>query len=208
MSNVLDKIHWLGHAGFYIEGKDGIIVYIDPYKIKNNLPKADIILISHEHFDHCSEQDIKKITKTDTVIVGPQTIAGKLTYPVKVLNPGEKISIKDIEVEAVSAYNLHKNFHPKSEGNLGFIVTVDNTKIYHAADTDFIPEMKGIKTDIALLPVGGTYTMNAKEAAEAANIINPKIAIPMHFGSIVGSSKDAEEFKKFCKVQVKILEQE
>lgn len=204
---MLDKIHWLGHAAFFIEGASAKI-YIDPYQIKEGLPKADIILITHEHFDHCSHQDINKLYKTDTVIVGPETIVGKLPYAIKVLKPNETLAIKDIKIEAVYAYNPKKNFHPKSEGNLGYIITVDNSKIYHAGDTDYITEMERIKADIALLPVGGTYTMNAKEASNAANVINPKFAIPMHWGSIVGSNKDAEEFKRLCRVEVRILKQE
>jgi len=205
---MLDKIHWLGHASFYIEAKSGMIIYFDPYQMKDNLPEADIILVSHSHFDHYSPQDIKKIAKSDTVIVGPSSITGKLPYTIKVLKPNEMTTVRGIDIEAVYAYNPRKNFHPKSNDNLGFIVTIDNTRVYYAGDTDFIPEMKGIKIDIALLPVGGTYTMNAKEAAEVANTISPKIAIPMHFGSIVGSSKDAKDFKELCKVEVKILEQE
>jgi L-ascorbate metabolism protein UlaG (beta-lactamase superfamily) len=205
---MIENIHWLGHAAFYIKAKDGTIIIFDPYKISKNAPQADIVLITHEHFDHCSQGDLEKVTKPDSIIVGPASVARKLSYQVKILKPGEKISVKAIEIEAVSSYNPNKNFHPRSEGNLGFIVTIDGIKVYHAGDTDLIPEMKGIKADIALLPVGGTYTMNAKEAAEAANLINPQTAIPMHFGSIVGSAKDAEDFKKLCKVEVRILKQE
>jgi len=172
------------------------------------LPKADIILITHEHFDHCSSQDIKIIVKTDTVVVGSSGVEKKLSQDVKVMSPGEKASVKGIDIEAVAAYNIGKVFHPKVAGNTGFIITVDNTRIYHAGDTDFIPEMKTIKAEIALLPIGGTYTMNAKEAAQAANAINPKIAIPMHWGGAVGSEKDAREFKKLCKAQVMILKKE
>ena len=116
--------------------------------------------------------------------------------------------LDDVVIDAVYAYNLNKNFHPQSDDYLGYVVSVDNTKIYDAGDTDYIPEMKKIKADICLLPIGGTYTMDAKEASEAANIINPKIAIPMHWGSIVGLNSDAEEFKKLSHVCVKILTQE
>jgi len=204
---MLEKIHWLGHASFYIEAPQGII-YIDPYQLKPGLPKADIILITHEHFDHFSVSDIKEIAKPETIIVGPKEIEKKMDYSLKILRPQEKINLKGIEIEAVPSYNLNKNFHPKSQGYLGFIITVDNFRIYHAGDTDLIPEMKTLKPDIVLLPVGGTYTMNAKEAAEAVNLINPKIAIPMHWGGIVGSEKDAEEFKRLCKIEVRILELE
>ncbi|MCM8798891.1 MAG: MBL fold metallo-hydrolase, partial [Candidatus Omnitrophica bacterium] len=122
--------------------------------------------------------------------------------------PGEKIKLKEIEVEGVPAYNLYKSFHPKENGYLGFVIAVEGKRVYHAGDTEFIPEMKKIEAEIILLPVGGTYTMNAKEAAEAANTINPQVAIPMHWGSIVGTRKDAEEFKRLCKPEVIILDKE
>jgi len=202
---MIENIHWLGHASFKITDEE--IIYIDPYQIKDK-EKADIILVTHDHFDHCSTEDIKKILKSDTFIVGPKKIDKILKERIKTISPGEKINIKGIEIEGVASYNIGKSFHPKGEENLGFIITIKNTKIYHAGDTDFIPEMKDIKADIALLPVGGTYTMDAKEAAKAANIIKPKIAIPMHWGSIVGSKEDAEEFKRLCNVEVKILEEE
>lgn len=207
MRDMLDKIHWLGQAAFYIE-LDEAIIYIDPYQLKMDKPKADIILVSHAHFDHCSDEDIKKIHKPETVIIGSVGVKDALSYPVKVIKPKEKINIGNIVIEGVAAYNINKSFHPSSGGNLGFIIQINQTRIYHAGDTDLIPEMSQIKADIVLLPVGGTYTMNAKEAANAANIIKPQTAIPMHWGSVVGSRKDAEDFKKLCKCQVVIKEPE
>ena len=202
---MIEKIHWLGQAGFRIT--DELVIYIDPYKIKEG-EEADIILVSHDHFDHCSPGDIKKIQKTDTVIIASWDASRKLRGNVQTLKPGDKINIKGIDIEGMPSYNVGKDFHPKGTGNLGFVIIVENTRIYHAGDTDLIPEMKGIKTDIALLPVGGTYTMDAEEAAEATSIIKPKIAIPMHWGSVVGSRRDAERFKELCKVEVRILAEE
>lgn len=204
---MLDKIHWLGQAAFCIES-DKAIIYIDPYELKRDKPKADIILISHGHFDHCSSQDIKKIHKSDTVIITPIGVKNTLAYPVRVMKPQDTIIIGQVEIEAVPAYNINKNFHPKSSGNLGFVVTINQNRIYHAGDTDLIPEMNKIKADIVLLPVGGTYTMNAREAAEAVNMIKPNTAIPMHWGSVVGSRTDAEDFQKSCECMVKIIEPE
>ena len=204
---MLDKIHWLGQAAFCIESEQAI-VYIDPYQLKRDKPKADIILISHGHFDHYSNEDIEKVYGPESVIVGPSSIKDALSYPVKILKPGDRISIGKIDIEAVAAYNKNKNFHPASEGNVGFVIQIGPTRIYHAGDTDFIPEMEQIKANIVLLPVGGTYTMNAKEAAEAANKIKPDAAIPMHWGSLVGSRRDAEDFRKLCSCKVEIKEQE
>ncbi|MCM8784450.1 MAG: MBL fold metallo-hydrolase [Candidatus Omnitrophica bacterium] len=204
---MLDKIHWLGHAGFFIDAPLSKI-YIDPYKLKKTFSPADIILITHDHFDHFSPEDIKKISKPDTVIVGPHSLRGKLKHPTRLIKPGEKINLKVIDIEGFFSYNTDKNFHPKKNGYLGFVVNIENMRIYHAGDTDFIPEMKELKADIALVPVGGTYTMNAKEASAAVNLFNPQIAIPMHWGSIVGSRVDAEEFKKLCKCEVKIIGEE
>ena len=203
-----ENVHWLGHAGFYVESKKGTKVYFDPYQIQGGLPKADVILVSHDHFDHCSPADIAKISKPDTVVVGPASIASKLPGSVKAISAGGRITIGDIGIEAVPAYNPAKPFHPKSSGYLGFVVSVDGTSIYHAGDTDLIPEMKEIKADVALLPVGGTYTMDPSEAARAVEAIKPRVAVPMHYGSVAGSVRDAEEFKRLCKSEVRILEVE
>jgi L-ascorbate metabolism protein UlaG (beta-lactamase superfamily) len=204
---LLEKIHWLGHDGFRIDASK--VIYIDPYQIKSTVP-ADIILVSHDHFDHCSPDDITKIKKKNTVIITDKVSAGKLTGDVRVVKPGDRVSIEGIEVEIVPAYNTNKQFHPKSAGMLGFILTVDGLRIYHAGDTDFIPEMKNIRADIALLPVSGTYVMTADEAVQAALAIHPKVAIPMHYGAIVGAESDARHFsdKLKEKIDVRILPQE
>ena len=203
--DILSKIVWLGHDGFRIDASK--TVYIDPYQIEEG-PRADLILITHEHFDHCSPDDVAKIQQSGSVIVTEKDSAAKLSGDVRVVNVGEKLSVDDITVEAVAAYNTNKDFHPKSKGWLGFIVEIDGVKVYHAGDTDYIPEMKGYNTDIALLPVSGTYVMTADEAVEAALAINPKVAIPMHYGAIVGGGQDAENFKTALegKVEVRILD--
>ena len=207
---------WLGHDGFRIQ--DGHMIYIDPFKIESGGPKADIILVSHEHFDHCNVEDLNKVTSPNTIIVAHSQSKTELSKvkakEVKVIKPGDKVTIGDVSIEAVPAYNINKFrepgkvFHPKEDGKLGFIVTVKGVRIYHAGDTDHIPEMKTIRTDIALLPISGTYVMTPREAAEAVATINPKVVIPMHFGAIVGSKDDAESFKTLVKCEVKILEKE
>lgn len=202
--NMLKNIKWLGHSGFAINAQNKVIV-IDPFQIKKAVP-ADIILITHSHYDHCSIEDIDKIKKPDTVIVTEAESAKKLSGNVRVVKPGDKINVSGIDIKAVEAYNTNKAFHPKTNGWLGFIITVDGIRIYHAGDTDLIPEMDKFAVDIALLPVSGTYVMTAKEAVEAAKRLKPEIAIPMHFDSIVGSKEDAVKFKKglegICEVKL------
>ena len=172
--DILSKIVWLGHDGFRIDA--GKTVYIDPYQISDG-PRADLILITHEHFDHCSPDDVAKIQHSGSVIITEKDSAATLSGDVRVVNVGETISVDDITVEAVPAYNTNKDFHPKSKGWLGFIVEIDGVKVYHAGDTDFIPEMKDFNTDIALLPVSGTYVMTADEAVEAALKAHTWVAI-------------------------------
>jgi len=196
------KIKWLGHAAFQI--KKELIIYIDPYEIEETEP-ADLVLITHDHYDHCSPDDIVKIQKEDTIIVAPAAAAKKITGNTKIIKPGEKLNLKGILIQAVPAYNINKKFHPKSAGHVGFVITINGIKIYHAGDTDLIPEMEVIAADVALLPVSGTYVMSAHEAAEATKKIQPKIAIPMHYGSLVGTEKDAQEFSEKAHTEVKIL---
>lgn len=205
IGKMIENIHWLGHASFKITNERTI--YIDPWQLKRK-DQADIILVTHPHYDHLSPGDIAKIRTDETIIVSTADSAAKLNHNVKTIKPGDVVNIKGIEIKAVPAYNVDKPYHPQRNGWVGYIINVEGVKIYHTGDTDFIPEMEDLKVDIALLPVGGTYTMDAEEAAKAANVIKPKIAIPMHWGSIVGSRADAERFMKLSRVEVKILKQE
>ena len=200
----LTQIRWLGHDGFAVSGTDQTLVF-DPYQVAD--PKAaDLILVTHPHYDHCSPADIDKVRHSKSVIVTEAESAGKLRGDVRVMTPGDRIQVGPIAVEAVPAYNLGKKFHPRAKNWLGFIVTLDETRIYHAGDTDLIPEMEGLTCDIALLPVSGTYVMTAAEAVAAARRIRPRVAIPMHYDTLVGSRADAEKFRDglagFCEVVI------
>jgi len=201
---IAEKIVWLGHDAFRIDADK--TVYFDPYEISSG-PKADLILISHEHFDHCSPEDVAKIQQPETVIITEKDSAQKLTGDVRVIRPGESLTVDDIRVEAVASYNTDKAFHPKNNGWLGFIVEIQGIRVYHAGDTDVIPEMDDITADIALLPVSGTYVMTADQAVKAALAIKPRLAIPAHYGAIVGSDQDALRFKEGLegKIEVRIL---
>lgn len=202
--DLIERIKWLGHDGFEIS-TNGIRVVIDPYQVKSPEP-ADIILITHPHFDHCSTDDIDKLKKSSTVFIADPASAEKLSGDVRIVKPGDSLTINEIQIEAVPAYNIGKAFHPKDKNWLGYIITAEQTRIYHAGDTDLIPEMEDLSVDIALLPVSGTYVMTADEAIEAVKRLKPKIAVPMHYDTIVGTGDDAEKFKKaleeICKVVI------
>lgn len=195
-------IKWLGHASILITGQKRIMV--DPWKLSRSEP-ADLVLVTHDHFDHCSPEDIERARGPETVVVGPPDVAAKLGRDAKSITPGETLDVAGVTVEAVAAYNVNKQYHPKSNRWLGYVVTVGGERIYIAGDTDHTPEVDTVKADVALLPIGGTYTMTAEEAAAAANTINPRLAIPVHFGDIVGSESDAKKFESLCKCPVKVL---
>ncbi len=211
------KVHWLGHDSFVLEGAKSVVI-IDPFKAKGEF-KADLLLISHEHQDHLSEDDIRRFSKPSTVIVAPRICEKGLapfSQEKRFVEPGSKVSLKGVTVEAVPAYNLNKFrepgkvFHPKAEGRVGYVVTLDGSRFYHAGDSDATPEMKALDVDVAFLPVSGTYVMTAEEAAGAAKAMKVKVAVPMHIGSIVGSKADAEKFRQLVggNRPVEILEAE
>ncbi len=196
-NSVLKKIEWLGHAGFMIKAS-GKTVVIDPFQVTKDI-KADLVLLTHSHYDHCSIADLEKIRKPDTKFVTESDSAGKFEGDTTILKPNEKTTVLGFDIKTVPAYNTNKNFHPKESGWLGFIINIDGVNVYHAGDTDLIPEMNSVKTDIMLVPVSGTYLMTAEEAIEAVTRIKPAIAVPMHYDAIVGTKKDADFFKEGCK---------
>ncbi len=200
------NINWLGHSGFNIENK----IVIDPFKIVVPI-KVDIVLITHSHYDHCSIEDLQKVIKEDTTIIAPPDCTSKLSRidkgNIKIIAPDQTIEIQGIKIQAVRAYNIDREFHPRQNDWCGYIITINNKTIYHAGDTDLIPEMNDIQVDIALLPVGGTYTMNAKEAAQAAKKVKAKYVIPMHYTKgIAGSKEDAEKLKELLPDEVIIMD--
>lgn len=200
---MIDNIQWLGHATFKIIGAKTI--YIDPWKLEKG-DSADIILISHDHFDHLAVEDVEKIRGDKGIIVTNHACAKKFSGDVKTLTPGGRVNIDDVLIETIPAYNTNKDFHPRKDDGLGFIINMGGQRIYYAGDTDVTPEMKALTDiDVALLPVGGTYTMTAAEAAEAANAFKPKIAVPYHWGDIVGSKGDAEKLKELFEGETVIL---
>lgn len=212
------KIHWLGHDGYKIIAGSKPTIYIDPYqlsRLQQNKNDADIVLISHNHFDHLSMDDLKHVIGENTTIVAAKECVEQLksfeTTKIKGVAPGDRLTVQGMSIEAVAAYNTNKQFHPRADGKVGFVITLDNMRIYHSGDTDDIPEMSATKPDVALIPVSGTYVMTAEEAARAVNerIKPKKLAIPMHYGSIVGSEKDAVNFKQLVQVcPVQILDRE
>jgi L-ascorbate metabolism protein UlaG (beta-lactamase superfamily) len=206
----ISTLHWLGHDSFRLDLRGGPVVYLDPFKIPEG-PKADLILITHDHSDHCSPADVAKIQKPETIFVTVSQAAAKLSGQIKTIKPGETITVKGVSIRAIPAYNINKfrspglPYHPKESGNVGFLLSFEGRSLYLAGDTDYIPEMKGLEPDIALLPVSGTYVMTVDEAVEAAAAINPRLAIPMHVGGPIGSLSQAEEFKKKAAVPVLVL---
>lgn len=212
------QITWTGHDGFRIRGTNSqnnqVTVYIDPYQLASKYQKqndADVVLLTHDHFDHLSINDLKQIINNNTSILSAtecvEKLAGLKVKEIRGIKPGEKSIIKGLTIEAVPAYNINKKFHPKSDGKVGFIIRINEKRIYHAGDADLIPEMESVDPDIALVPVSGTYVMTAEEAAKAVNeLIRPKkVVIPMHYNAVVGTEEDAKKFKKLvnvCKVEI------
>lgn len=210
---MLKDIKVLYHSSIKINKEK--VIYIDPFKIDSNYNDADIIFITHDHYDHYSEEDIDKVKKDDTVIIAPEELLTKLLRKgfrqdyIVTVEPDEQDMVEGIKFETVPAYNINKQFHPKENGWVGYIIEIKGFRYYISGDTDITEENKKIRCDVAFVPVGGTYTMDFKEAAFLINEIRPKIAVPIHYGSIVGTKQDAEDFKRLlhpgieCKILMK-----
>ena len=207
---MIENIHWLGHDSFRLDGSS--TVYIDPWKLAAGAPPADLILVTHEHYDHLSAGDIARVATPRTTLIGPASVTAQVDGVTAVtLSAGETVTVGGVTVIAVPAYNLDKFrqpgevFHPREAGGLGYIVELDGRRIYHAGDTDAIPEMRDVRCEVALLPVSGTYVMTAEEAAEACRMISAAAVVPMHFGDIVGTPADAARFEGLCGIPVTVL---
>lgn len=200
LKEVLNKISINAHSSIAIDGEAK--VYVDPYLVKEAVNDADVIFITHDHFDHLSKDDFIKMIKEDTIFVIPESCvksavkAGIPKTHIRTMNAGDELELPGVCALAVPAYNIGKPFHPKENGWLGYVLTIDGVRIYIAGDTDVTEEAKAVKCDIAMIPAGGTYTTDAKQAAELANAIAPKVAIPTHYGADVGKMKDGEVFAK------------
>ncbi len=209
-----DSLEWLGHAGFRIRSQ-GATIYIDPYRVGDG-PPADLILVTHGHYDHFSPQDVERLSHSGTWLVAPAAVAERARGRVASIAPGEQLELEPVagvEVAAVAAYNTSKRdrdgrvFHPREAGWVGFDLNVRGERLYHSGDTDVIPEMDSVVgVDVALLPVSGTYVMTAQEAAEAARRIQPGLAVPMHWGEHIGTRADAEAFAEKAPVEVRVME--
>ncbi|MCR5748142.1 MAG: MBL fold metallo-hydrolase [Lachnospiraceae bacterium] len=189
------------------EGKN---IYVDPFQIKIDPHDADYILITHDHYDHFSPEDIEKVSENKTVLIVPekmehkaQEVSGYVSKTIAI-RPGESYNVDSLAFDTVPSYNIMRPFHPKSAGWVGYILHINGKSIYIAGDTDLIKEIRGIKCDIALVPVGGTYTMDAKKAAEFVNLIEPSVAIPVHYGNLVGDPSDGKKFASNVKESIKV----
>jgi L-ascorbate metabolism protein UlaG (beta-lactamase superfamily) len=209
---MIENIECLGHSTIKFN-KMGKIIYVDPYNIKEEIHDADIIFVTHSHYDHYSEEDITKIKRDDTKIVVTSDLAnnvidfGFMSNDVTIVLPNNKYEVDYIKFSTVNSYNINKQFHPKENNWVGYIIELDGIKYYIAGDTDINEDNKKVKCDVAFVPVGGTYTTTAKEAAEFVNIIKPKVAVPIHYGTIVGSEEDANIFRDNVEenIEVKIM---
>lgn len=204
---MLKNIEVLCHSSIRIDKEK--IIYVDPFKIDNNYNDADMIFITHDHYDHYSEDDIDKVKKEGTIIIAPEELLTKLLVKgynkndIVTVEPNKQYTLEGIKFETIPAYNTNKQFHPKENGWVGYIIELAGNRYYIAGDTDITEENKKVKCDVAFVPVGGTYTMDFKEAAQLINIIKPKFAIPVHYGSVVGSKQDATDFIKLLYPTIK-----
>ena len=205
---MLKNIEWLGHSTIKINNQNQVI-YIDPYNIKQDYNNADIIFITHSHYDHFSEDDIRKVQKEETVIIITEDLyqkvldLGFIKGNIFVVRPNKSYKVHNIKFDTIPSYNVNKKFHPKENNWVGYVIDINGVKYYIAGDTDINDENKMVKCDVAFLPVGGTSTMDFADAANLANIIEPKLVVPIHYGSLVGTLEDAKNFKQEVKETIK-----
>ena len=198
--SITENLEVLTHSSIRIRCTYGT-VYIDPYQVGKAANDADYIFITHDHYDHYSPDDIRKVTRKDTIFIVPEKMQKEVTADfgkreVHAVRPGGAYVVNDISFETVAAYNLLRPFHPKKNGWCGYILDIDGKRVYIAGDTDATKEAKSVRCDIAMVPVGGTFTMDAGKAAELINYIKPKAAIPIHYGSVAGRPEDGEIFRR------------
>jgi L-ascorbate metabolism protein UlaG (beta-lactamase superfamily) len=213
---LIDALHWLGHSGFRID-VDSATVYIDPYRVADG-PRADVILITHGHYDHFSPLTLERLSHEETWVVGPPAVAERVGGRAVAVAPGAVVDrelVRGLEIATVAAYNTSKRdadgnvFHPREAGWVGYDLNIRGERLYHSGDTDVIPEMDSVAgVDVALLPVSGVYVMTAGEAVEAARRIQPRLAVPMHWGEHLGSFEDARAFADGAPVEVRIMERD
>jgi len=197
-------IQWISHAAFRITNEK-VIIYIDPWKLTGEPHDGSVVLVSHGHYDHHSAEDVAKVSHPQTTLISTPDVIDQCSYG-QTISPGQTIELPAVSITAVAAYNPDKQFHPKNNMWVGFIIQLDGIRIYYAGDTDMIPEMKGLTNiDLALMPIGGTYTMNAAEAAEAVNIFKPQKALPYHWGDFIGNYSDAEKFARAATCETVLL---
>ena len=204
----VDKISWLGHASFKIAGSKTI--YIDPWKMPDGMGgDGNIVLVTHDHYDHCSPNDVKKALAPSGELIVAECCREMLSKADRYVLPYTSFSVQGIDIYATAAYNINKKFHLREYGHVGFIITLDGIRIYNTGDCDAFPHMRDLSCDIVILPVSGTYVMNPAEAVDACNMLSPKVAIPMHWGDpdVVGTIADAERFAKIAPCETVILEQ-
>ena len=205
---MLERFTWLKNSAYRWVG-DGLTVYIDPWGVREDAPEADVIFITHGHYDHYSPEDIDRVRTPDTQIVAPRDTANELSGNVQAVTAGDTIEAGGVKAQAVPAYNIAEDRldkHPKDNGWVGYILQLGDTSYYHAGDTDHVPELESIPAQVAFLPVGGTFTMDASEAAGLARIMSPELAVPMHYGFVAGTPADGERFKEAAApVSVEIL---
>lgn len=195
---MLERFTWFKQSAYRWDG-DGVTVYIDPWGVPDGSPEADAIFITHAHDDHFQPEEIQRLQGSGTRIVAPRDVASELSGDVQAVAPGDTVEAAGIKAEAVPAYNIAEDrldMHPKVNGWVGYVLQLEDTTYYHAGDTDHLTELETVAAQVAFVPIGGTFTMDASEAAGLVRAISPQLAVPMHYGFVVGTPADAERFRK------------